>query len=372
MAVRFDRGGLNKPKKQPNGWLRVDGWIARTGVQVYRRQDGTTIREYRPPEEVFNADALESFGIAPLTNDHPPEGLLDAENTKRYQVGTVVAPRQDGKLLRAQMLITDADAIAALESGKTQLSCGYVCELDETPGTTPDGEHYDAVQRAIRGNHVAIVQVGRAGPEVRVKMDAATAVDDAEHSLHSANNEPIQNESDEAKMIKFKLDSGVEIEVSEAAASLLQDQSKKAAEKVAALQVDLDKSNARADSAEAMLKTAKAELEAAPAKYAEAAKARAKLIEKASAIMPEANFDADSDAQVKRKVVEFARPGMKLDGKSEAYVDAAFDMLGASEDEDQDEESTAEITEHADAADPVEKAQREFYAHLEKLNSGNR
>lgn len=330
-------------------------------MQTYRRADGTEIREYRPPDEVFHADALASFDVAPLTNGHPTEGLLDAENTRRYQVGTIIAPKADGNRVRSQILVTDAETIAALKDGKTQLSCGYLADLDETPGVTPEGERYDAVQRNIRGNHVAIVAVGRAGPSVSVRMDSsdAEAFDAPAASLHSANTEPISIESAGDKMIKFKVD-GVEVEVSEAAAALLEKQAKVQAETITALKADLDKMTAKADSAEA-------ELKAAPAKFKAQAEARAELVKKAQAVMgAEANFDSATDDEIKAQVIASARPSLKLDGKSADYVAALFDAV-VSDAEAGDEEETAEISERVDAADPVAAAKAKFDAALKKV-----
>jgi hypothetical protein len=122
---RFDRGELKSPERLPNGWVKFDGYIARSGILEYRRADGSTWREYRPPEE--NAAAVKTFDSVPLTNDHPREGLLTAENTREFQVGTVSNPQEDGEKVRASVLCTDAATIADIEGGKAELSCGYVC-----------------------------------------------------------------------------------------------------------------------------------------------------------------------------------------------------------------------------------------------------
>ena len=171
---RIDRGELQKPTKMANGWLRVDGKLTRTGVFAYRLGDGKVRRELRLPEEVFHADTLKSFGLVPVTDEHPPV-FLDASNTKEFARGAVSAgPRKDGKFVVGELLVTDAALIEKLEGGAArELSCGYNCDLEEKVGVSEDGEHYDAIQRNIRGNHVAVVQKGRAGPEARVRMDGA-------------------------------------------------------------------------------------------------------------------------------------------------------------------------------------------------------
>jgi len=175
MAYRIDRGNLSKPVKMSNGWLRIDGRITRTGVFTYRNSDGTMRRELRLPEEVFKSDAMQSFALVPVTDEHPP-GFLDAKNTREYARGSVAGTlRKDGEFIAGELLVTDADLIKKLEDGAArELSCGYNCDLDEVPGVTSDGLRYDAIQRNIRGNHVAVVPKGRAGPEARVRMDGAS------------------------------------------------------------------------------------------------------------------------------------------------------------------------------------------------------
>lgn len=175
MAYRIDRGNLAKPVKMSNGWLRIDGRLTRTGVFTYRNDDGTMRRELRLPEEVFKLDAMQSFALVPVTDEHPP-GFLDAKNTREYARGSVAGTlRKDGEFIAGELLVTDADLIKKLEDGVArELSCGYNCDLDEKPGVTADGLRYDAIQRNIRGNHVAVVAKGRAGPEARVRMDGAS------------------------------------------------------------------------------------------------------------------------------------------------------------------------------------------------------
>jgi len=172
-VLRFDLSTLAAPKKLAHGMMRVEGKISRVGTQDYVRDDGSIRRELRLEEDVFNDDAIESFALSPLTLDHPP-GPVTANNVRQYQVGHLGEKlRRDGDYLVAPIMITDAVAIAAVNRGKNQLSCGYSCTLDETPGEHPVFGKYDAVQRGLSGNHVAIVDAARAGPEARMRLDAA-------------------------------------------------------------------------------------------------------------------------------------------------------------------------------------------------------
>jgi hypothetical protein len=65
--------------------------------------------------------------------------------------------------MRGTIILTDADAIRQLDEGKRQLSNGYEAEYELKSGVNDAGEQYDAIQRDIRGNHVALVERGRCG-----------------------------------------------------------------------------------------------------------------------------------------------------------------------------------------------------------------
>jgi hypothetical protein len=178
MAYRIDRGTLRKPQTLPGGRLRVDAYLTRAGVFEYRNPDGSLRKEYRPPAEVARLDSLATLAGAPVTDDHPSEGEVTDETAERLTRGSVLdTPRMDGDYVAASMVLTSKSAIAKVKAGKQELSCGYSVDIDETPGITPDGQRYDAVQRNIQYNHVALVAVGRAGPQARIRMDAAVMID---------------------------------------------------------------------------------------------------------------------------------------------------------------------------------------------------
>ena len=153
------------------GYLRAMPRVARTGIQIYHgrecgRPDVEKVRVYRPQDAVFGPDAIKSYTHLPVTIDHP--GVpVDASNWKKYAVGeTGDEVLRDGGTVRVPMMLRDAAAIDAVKQGKKQISVGYSCDVEWSDGITPDGEKYDAVQRNIRGNHVAIVSTARGGPEL--------------------------------------------------------------------------------------------------------------------------------------------------------------------------------------------------------------
>lgn len=170
--LRYDIGTLRPAQRLADGRLRVDAYLTRSGVFHYRNADGSTRREYRPDGEVFRPASLASFADVVVTDDHPSE-MVSASNARDLSVGFVSgAPRRDGDHVAATLVLNDADTIARVEAGKQEISLGYEVDLDETPGMTPDGERFDATQMNIRGNHVAIVEVARAGRSARMRLDA--------------------------------------------------------------------------------------------------------------------------------------------------------------------------------------------------------
>lgn len=173
-VVRYDRGTLRSPRRTEQGRLRVDGVFTRAGVFAYRRTDGTMQRELRPDSEVFSPESLRSLEMLPVVEDHPRSGLL-GDDSARAQGWTLEGVRREGDLVVGSLLVTDPQLIASIEAGKTSLSVGYAVAYDPTPGNDPVYGRHDGVQRGIRGDHLAVVDVGRAGPEARVRMDSAGA-----------------------------------------------------------------------------------------------------------------------------------------------------------------------------------------------------
>ena len=185
---RYDIGTLQPAKRLANGTVVAEAHLTRTGVFKYANKDGTVRSEYRPDSEVFKPESLDSFKLVPVTDDHPPE-MLTAANARQYSVGsTGETIRRDENHVIGSVAVYDARTISKMAAGKLQVSCGYECDLDETPGTAPDGTHYDAVQRNIRGNHLAIVQRGRAD-SARIRMDAAFMADEHAPSAHHRTDE---------------------------------------------------------------------------------------------------------------------------------------------------------------------------------------
>ncbi|MFZ9080425.1 MAG: DUF2213 domain-containing protein, partial [Alphaproteobacteria bacterium] len=175
-CFRYDVSQISDYQITEEGYLKVRARIARTGIQSYTDASGGIRLEYRPEEEVASSEALDSFREKCLTKEHPPV-LLDASNTKDYAVGFTSADvsYSDG-FVESTLTVTDKETIEEIMRGNVrEVSCGYKVDYVDQPGTTPDGQHYDGIQKNIRGNHVAIVKRARGGANVRLMLDSADA-----------------------------------------------------------------------------------------------------------------------------------------------------------------------------------------------------
>lgn len=234
------------------GFLMATGRLARTGIQEYRAIEISRdlypdeplriIRVYRPHSEVFDRASMQSFENKPITLDHPVGTLVNAGNWKDLAKGEVRDVHREGDLMVGTLIVKDADAIAAIKKGYYQLSNGYTNDLDFTPGKTPSGEDYDAIQRHIRGNHVALVKQARCGEQCSITIDGENLM-----------------------TIKLTID-GIPVEVSEIAAAAIQKLQGQVSEKdarIVALGTQLGDSTKAMDALTAKITALESDLKAA-------------------------------------------------------------------------------------------------------------
>lgn len=358
-------GTVSAVTRTPQGGLRLDAAVTRVGVLDYRDHAGKAWREWKPAEEVFRADSLETLIPAPATELHPST-MVDGDTWADVTVGHPVgAPRRDGGLVVVPLAIQRAGTVAKVDAGELHdVSAGYTCRVDWTAGVTPEGEHYDAIQRDIRYNHIALGPRGwgRAGEEVSLRLDGA-----AEHVRGDA---PAKGQS--MKKIKvrgreFKLDADEEVVQAQGAVDTL----------AAAL-----------DAAESALKTAigevaalraktEAEEKAEPPKVTEdmvpdevadalAAKREVLRADARTVLGADAKIDGLKPRKIHEMVIAKALPETKLDGLTDATVHGMFvaavagakkaarvDALGAI---GGGTAGTAGTTTHTDSADDVDGA----------------
>ena len=293
---RFDVSEI-KATRTDEGFILDTPAITRCGVFPYRNADGTMRYELRHPDDVFKQDSLDSIKGKPVTALH--NGLIDNTNSTGVTVGAVMSVgRQDGDNVTAEIVIHDTSMV---DGGNKDLSCGYTLNLDEESGVY-NGQTYTHRQRDIKYNHLAIVKAGRAG-NARLNLDSMDFQEDKE------------------TMVKYRLDNGVEYDVTPEIDAEL----KKLNQDVADAKAATEAEKARADAAEDAKTKAEASIDKAREDAANEVKARLKLEADAKALNVEFKEDA-TDAEIKIAVIKSVRTNFDATDKAEAYIDAAYDL----------------------------------------------
>lgn len=332
-VLRLDGGGkLDKVSRTTLGGARVPATLTRTGVLNYRRGDGTVRRELRLPEEVFHADSLETLRGAPVTVGHPYEigGLLDAGTYRKFTVGHAEDVRQDGKsLVAGNLVVQDGKTSDAIDRGElTEVSLGYQCKMDEKPGVW-NGQPYDAIQRGIKYNHVALLAPGRSRADVGLRLDATDAV-----CID-------QQEQDTPMTVKIKLDgkdfefgSEAHIEKIEAmhsaAVTKLDEKLSEKKDALKAVTSEKEQLQGKLDAVQVKLDSVSAELTAAndPAALADRVNARVNLVSKARTILgTEAKLDDKSDRDIMIEVIRSDEADFSGDKRSDDYLRGRYESL---------------------------------------------
>lgn len=168
-VIRLDSLPLDQTYYTPEGYLIDRPILTSTGIFEYLNPDGTVRKELRLPEDVFAAASLKSYKGRPIIITHDA-GLVTKDNVQGNQIGTILTEGyRSGDDVRAEIIIHDTDGMK--KAGLKELSLGYNLDLDETPGEW-NGQHYDAIQRNIRINHLALVREARAGEQARLNIDS--------------------------------------------------------------------------------------------------------------------------------------------------------------------------------------------------------
>lgn len=343
---RFDFfGTVGKFTRTQVGGIRVPARLTRTGILEYKRKDGTIRRELRLPEEVFNTDSLASLQGATVTDLSHHRGLLSLDDWKDATLGHTEAVRRDGKFVQADLHINDPAAVADIENGRLHdISCGYSCKLDASPGVY-EGQPYDVIQRRIRYNHVAVLPKGkgRAGVDVAIRTDSSDAdcveLTDKEKTMTQR---VIRIDGEN---IDFGSDKHIELLEKSHAAVLKPLDEKCTTLKTRCDTLEAERDTARTD-AKKSLDDLKEEKDGEKAKFKR--KARAKMLrkairllasddeddeEKTDALEDELDVLTDKDLQIKviRTDAKYtdgkAADGTPLEQKSDDYVAAIFDAV---------------------------------------------
>lgn len=134
---------------------------------------------YRPESELSSPSCVDSFRLLPLVDDHEmlgsDAGFTPAEDYGVHGVAGENVQYENG-LLFTNLKVWSESLKKKIQDGKVELSCGYSCRYEMTPGIW-NGQRYDGIQRDIVGNHIALVDQGRMGPDVRVLDHSRVTVD---------------------------------------------------------------------------------------------------------------------------------------------------------------------------------------------------
>jgi hypothetical protein len=224
--------------------------------------------------------------------------------------------RQDGDKVLGDIVIHDP---AAMGSNR-QLSLGYRLDVEASPGVTPEGEKYDYIQRNIVINHLSVVPAARAGGEARLNLDG---------------DEIYENESEVKNIMKHRLD-GIEYEAAPEIINALDKATKRADEAETAgkdTQKRLDSVTAERDTLRVKVDAHPVELEKVRKDAADsinaAVKTRVDLLQIAGTFRID-KADELTDKDIKLAVIKAVHgDGFDPAGKSDDYINAAFDLAKA-------------------------------------------
>ncbi len=188
-----------------NGWVEIrDNPLSKVGVFPYMgRSIGAPepdriYRVYRPEEELSHPNCIESFRLLPWVDEHAMLGDEESGYTAPETKGIHGVIGEDvyyeGGVLKGNIKIFSESLAALIQSGKRELSAGYRCQYEFTTGQY-NGQHYDAIQRTIRGNHLASVKEGRMGPDVAV-LDHMKFTFDAKELMMADEKNPTAQDED--------------------------------------------------------------------------------------------------------------------------------------------------------------------------------
>lgn len=316
-----------------NGFLVDRPIVARIGLQVYKTPFGER-REFRPASEVFKADSLATFAGKPITLGHV---TVTPENADQVVVGSCAgAGIQNGIGVEAPLSIYSKRAIdSAKKKDTAELSVGYTSvDIDRAGwGNNATGEYFfledmpegwkadsadwvefDALQTNIKVNHIALVFRGRAGI-------AKLNLDSEQEFPYDVSTD--SQKEDEKMTVKIKIDSA-EVEVSKDVAAHIESLTNQ----IATVQGKADGLEAERDALQAKVDGIPAEIEAAVNK----AKADAEELAALVAVAGEAGVKTDGlDAKAIKVAYVKEVTGSDVSEKSDAYIEAAFDLAKESD-----------------------------------------
>lgn len=316
-------------RRTADGYLVAEARVARAGIQDYLGteidpdnehglRDKPIVKVYRPESSVFHKDAMQSYAYRPMTNGHPGGEGVNAKNWKDHAIGqTGGEVVRDGEFVKVPLVLMDAKAIEDYEAGKRELSMGYGAEVVFQDGKTPDGEHFDVYLGPMKMNHLSLEHRARGGEKLRIGDNDPTPPKGGHHMADSLRTVIVDGLSVQTtdqgaqaidKLTKQLADAGVNIKTLNDAHAVA----------LAAKDSEL----AKKDDEITKLKAAVL----SDADLDKRVQARADLVTKAKSIA-DADYTGKGDAEIRKAVVIAKLGDAAIAGKTEAYIDARFDLL---------------------------------------------
>ena len=330
-----DRIKLDKIRRTKDGYLVCTPRVSRVGIQQYHSSelgldDDRVVNVFRSEDEVFSKESLGSLAHRPITLFHPPEAV-DASNWKDYSVGTTGDEiLRDGEFVRVPMCLMDKNAIdACVNDGTIELSMGYSADLEFIDGEF-DGVKYEAVQKNIRGNHLAIVDKARGGDKLNL-VDNLSILQDGINDMKKMLLDGITievSETSEEIIRKFVKDQEEEmkkeIEKKDEEIAKVSEEKEKTDEEKTGLEAKIAELITAMEALKEMLSVK--EKEASPEAIDEKVKEKMEAVDTASKIFPDAQWKGKSAKDIRREVVN-KKLGDKAKNWSDDQIFASFNTF---------------------------------------------
>jgi hypothetical protein len=260
--------------------------------------------------------------------DRHPDQLVSPDTWDKVSCGSVVSqPKQDGAWVVGDLQINKKDLISKVDKGDaTETSAGYQCRTEMVSGVTDDGEHYDAIQRDIRYNHVALGPMGwaRAGRDSRLRLDSNAAVQGADcfgHRVTLKNFERVRG-------MKFRVD-GVEYDTTkdpDAAKQAFDQNEQKHKKKLDEKDTEISGLKTKLDEKDGEISKLQKKLDEKP-DIPKLVKARVSLVTRATKFTKIDGIDDMSDRDVMVATIKSTRKDFDPEGKSDDYISGVFESL---------------------------------------------
>ena len=172
--IRIADANTSKREKDANGFLIIrDNPIAKAGVfdyllsEVFSQVEKDKDRIVRVCREFENLKANKDlFAGKPIKWEHYWVGKEGETQTGDGAIFGEV--RADEPYLKADLIIYNKDLIAKIEAGEVvELSPAYEANIEAIEGSY-NGESYAYLQKLKEVNHLAVVEVGRSGSDLRI------------------------------------------------------------------------------------------------------------------------------------------------------------------------------------------------------------